>query len=54
MSNTPKRIKICTICGKPIQAGELHTKTGRGIYVHRDCFLAEQAELKAEKEDANK
>ena len=49
MSNTLKKVKLCTICGKPIQAGELHTRAGRGIYAHHECFQAEQAELKAER-----
>lgn len=49
-----KKCKICTICGKPIQAKEPHDRTGRGIWVHRDCFLEEQRELKAEKEARTK
>ncbi len=54
MSNQPKKAKICTICCKPIQAKEASARSGRGVWVHLDCFQAEQRELKAEKEDANK
>lgn len=53
MSNKPKKVKICTICGKPVEKGQscLTVKTKHGdINLHHECMRIEQEELKAEKE----
>ena len=52
MSDNPKKVKLCTLCGQPMGKEGIATKTKQGvIYMHLECFKAEQDALKTEKED---
>lgn len=51
MSNKPKKVNHCAICGAPIGKEGIISRTKHGtIWMHLECFKAEQDELKAEKE----
>ena len=53
MSNEPKRIGNCPICGEHVLTNQLAivVPTRRGkICVHAKCYAIEQDELKVEKE----
>lgn len=50
MNAKPKKVNHCTICGQPIGREGIVNKTKSGtIWMHLECFRAEQRDLKAER-----